>query len=183
MIREIAEMHVITERLLIRPYVSDDLLQAWELMQDAELFTYLHMEAMPLNEYQALFQWLIDSYHTPFGQGFKYSFAITLKESGELIGWCGVGVLDFNPSDKEIYYLIGRRHWGNGYASEAVQALTDYCFKVIQLPRIVAKVDPKNVASKKVIEKNGFTFEHILDGLIGEFSDCNGELYYSLTQR
>jgi [ribosomal protein S5]-alanine N-acetyltransferase len=180
MTEEIAEMQLSTDRLVIRPYVIGDVQEAWELMQDPELFTYLHMEAMSLDEYQELFQWLIDSYDTPYDEDFKYSFAVTLKESGDMVGWCGVGRLDLNPSDKEIYYLIGRRYWGNGYASEAVTALIDYCFNVIRLPRIVAKVDPKNVASKTILEKNGFTFEHILTGLTEEFSDCNGELYYSL---
>jgi len=180
MIREMADMQITTERLIIRPYAVNDVMEAWRLMQDRELFTYLPMDVMPLDDYKGLFHWLIESYNTPFEEDFKYSFAITLKDSGEMIGWCGVGVLDLHPSEKEIYYLIGRRYWGNGYASEAVTALINYCFGVIQLPRIVAKVHPNNVASKKIIEQNGFKFEHILTGLTDEFSDCNGELYYSL---
>jgi len=175
-------MRVETERLLIRPYTADDLLEAWELMQNKELFTYMHMDVMPLAEYKGLFQWLMDSYDTPFNEDFKFSFAITLRDTGKMIGWCGVGMLDFRPSDKEIYYLIGRDHWKNGYASEAVSALIDYCFSVIKLDRIVAKVDPKNSASKRIIEKNAFKLEHVLSGLTGDFSDCNGELYYSLAR-
>ena len=75
-------------------------------LQSKELFTYLHMDVMPLDEYNRLFQWLIASYGTPFDKDFKYSFGITLRETGKLIGWCGVGMLDLHPSDKEIYYFL-----------------------------------------------------------------------------
>lgn len=183
MIGEIARLHLTTDRLVIRPYTEGDLLEAHRLMQDEELFTYLHMDVMTLDEYKGLFQWLIWSYDTPFDQAFKYSFAITQRETGKMLGWCGVGALDFVPSEKEIYYLIGREYWGKGYASEAVTALIDYSFKIIQIPRIVAKVNPANVPSKRILERNGFKFEHVLTGLTGEFSDCNGELFYSLECR
>jgi ribosomal-protein-alanine N-acetyltransferase len=97
-----------------------------------------------------------------------------------MIGWSGVRGLEFHNADKEIYYLIGREYWNKGYASEAVSGLVDYCFHQMQLPRLVAKVDARNIASKKIIEKLGFQFDHVISGLPQEFSRCNGELYYRL---
>jgi ribosomal-protein-alanine N-acetyltransferase len=136
-----------TAHLIIRPYRPSDLEPSFQLMQNKELFTYLHMDVMSLEEYQGLFNWLISSYDTDIEADFKYSFAIILKESDKLIGWCGVGGLEFHQ---------------------------------MELPRLVAKVDARNMASKKIIEKLGFQFDHVISGLPEEFSDCNGELYYSL---
>jgi len=94
-------MRLETERLVIQPYTESDLIESFELMQNPELFTYLHMDVMTLEEYKGLFRWLIDSYNTPFDQPFKYSFAIRSKETGAFVGWCGIGFLDF-IADNEL---------------------------------------------------------------------------------
>jgi [ribosomal protein S5]-alanine N-acetyltransferase len=177
----LSEMQLETERLIIRPYMESDLIESFEIMQNPELFNYLHMSVMTLEEYKGLFQWLIESYSTPFDQPFKYSFAIRSKETGVFVGWCGVGILDFSPSDKELYYLIGRDYWGNDYASEAAMALTTYAFDVIGLDQLYAKADSRNAASLRIITKLGFKFECVLEDLTGDNEDCNGQLKYVLT--
>lgn len=59
----------------------------------------------------------------------------------------------------EVGYRLGRAHWGRGYATEAVIAVRDYSFNVLGLPRLVALVDPMNVASIRVAKKAGMHFE------------------------
>ncbi|MFF2092289.1 GNAT family N-acetyltransferase [Paenibacillus sp. NPDC058174] len=171
-------MRLETERLIIRPYIESDLMVSFQLMQDPELFTYMHMGVLSLEDYKGLFRWLLSSYDTPFDRPFKYSFAIIDKATGDFIGWCGVGVLDFSVPDNELYYLIGRPYWGNGYAAEAAAALTDYAFAEIGLNRLLAKADPRNVASLRVFDKLGFTFDRVLTGLTGDDEECNGEHLY-----
>ncbi|WP_199618106.1 GNAT family N-acetyltransferase [Paenibacillus alkalitolerans] len=168
-----------TERLYIRPYRINDLEKSFNLMQDKELFKFLHFDLMTYEEYQGLFHWLLKSYESK-GRNFKYSFAICLKNSEELIGWVGVGNLDLLDKEKEIYYLISRDYWGNGYAFEAAQKVVEYSFNTLGLNRLFAKVSPENISSKRIIEKLGFQFEYILDDLPEEHSECNGELLYSL---
>jgi ribosomal-protein-alanine N-acetyltransferase len=152
------------------------------LMQNPELFNYLHMGVLSLDEYKGLFNWLRDSYNTPFNKPFKYSFAVQSKKTGAFIGWCGVGVLDMIAPDKELYYLIGRDYWGNGYGTEAAAALTAYAFDVIGLESLYAKADPRNKGSLKIIEKLGFGFDRVLEGLEGEDEECNGEWMHVLTR-
>jgi ribosomal-protein-alanine N-acetyltransferase len=178
----LSTMRLETDRLIIRPYLESDLMESFELMQNPELFTYMHMGVLSLDEYKELFKWLIDSYNTSFKMPFKYSFAIRKKATGVFIGWCGVGELDFSAPDKELYYLIGRDHWGNGYATEAAAALTAYSFDVIGLDRLYAKADSKNVASLRIFEKLGFVFDRVLEGVTGDYKDCNGELMHVLTK-
>ncbi|WP_238327969.1 GNAT family N-acetyltransferase [Paenibacillus gorillae] len=171
-------MRLETERLIIRPYVERDLMASFQLMQDPELFTYMHMGVLSFEDYKGLFHWLLSSYETPFDQPFKYSFAIIDKVTGDFIGWCGVGVMDFSVPDNELYYLIGRQYWGNGYATEAAAALTAYAFEEMGLGRLIAKADSRNVASLRVFEKLGFTFDRVLTGLSGDDEECNGEHLY-----
>jgi len=179
----IKELYIQTHRLIIRSYKESDLLEAFELMQDEELFQFLPMEVMPFEEYKQLFSWLINCYETSHREEcFKYSFVITDKETGNHIGWCGVGCLDFNHHDKEVFYLIGKSHWGKGYATEAVQGLINYCFNNLELSKLIAVVKPNNIASKNVLEKLGFNYEYIVSDLPEEFGFYNGELFYSISK-
>lgn len=178
----VKNMRIETNRLIIRPYKQEDLMECFQLMQDKELFKYLDMEVMTLDKYKELFTWIIRCYNVSFDKDFKYSFNVSLKESGTHIGWCGIGGLCFNHGIKSIYYLIGKDYWGNGYASEASKALLDYGFNVMNLEEIVAIVQPENIASKRVIEKMGMKYQYTLNGLPTEFDWNNGELLYSLTQ-
>lgn len=175
-------MRLETERLIIRPYKESDLLESYELMQDAELLTYMHMDVLPMEPYEELFQWLLASYGDRFEGPFKYSFPIIAKSSGEMVGWCGIGELDFSRPDKELYYLIRRSDWGRGYAGEAAAALAAYGFDTIGLVRLHAKADPRNAASLRVLEKLGFSFSHILEGLDGDDGNCNGERMHVLSK-
>jgi ribosomal-protein-alanine N-acetyltransferase len=118
----------------------------------------------------------------PFSMPFKYSFAIRSKATGAFIGWCGVGILDFSAPDIELYYLIGRDYWGNGYATEAATELTAYSFDVIGLDRLYAKADKRNKSSLRIFEKLGFVFDREFEGLTGDYEDCNGELMHVLTK-
>lgn len=182
MIKALSEMYLETERLIIRSYTHSDLQESFELMQNPEVLTYMHMDVFSREEYQGVFDWLISSYNTPFDGDFKYSFGIREKNSGTFVGWCGVGTLDFSAPDKELYYLIGRQYWGRGFAAEAPAAMTAYAFGTIGLDRLYAKADPRNTASVKVLGKLGFTFEHVLEGLSGDFADCNGEKMFVLNR-
>lgn len=180
MMISVKNIRIETKRLIIRPYKEDDLMECFQLMQNKELFGHLDMDVMTLDEYKGLFSWLIDCYNVGFDEDFKYSFSITLKESGTHIGWCGIGGVCFNHSVKEIYYLIGRDYWGQGYAYEASKALLDYGFNKMNLEEIVALVKAENIASRKVIEKIGLKYKYTLTGLSEEFNWNNGELFYSL---
>ena len=52
----VKEMRIETDRLIIRPYKEDDLMECFQLMQDKNLFHYLDMNVMTLEEYKGLFK-------------------------------------------------------------------------------------------------------------------------------
>lgn len=179
---KINEMRIETERLVIRPYEKEEVDECFQLMQDKELFTYLDMEVMTYEEYQSLFYWLISCYETEMTQDFKYSFNITLKECGTHIGWCGLGGVEFDHDQKEVFYLIGKDYWGKGYAKEAASAMLDFGFNEMQLNEIIGLCKPDNLASRKVLEGIGLAYRCIMSGLPEEFDFYNGEPCFSLTR-
>ena len=73
----------------------------------------------------------------------------------------GLGLLLPVPEGDEIEvgYRLARRSWGRGIATEAAAALIDHAFRHLALPRLVAVVYPENRASRRVLDKLGFTHD------------------------
>ncbi len=85
-------------------------------------------------------------------------WAVELKENSEFIGWCGLKFL----ADEQVYdlgYRFLEDHWGNGYATEAAQAVLDYGRQHLAGARIIGKAMVDNSASIRVLEKIGMRFE------------------------
>jgi len=59
----------------------------------------------------------------------------------------------------EIAYALTRGAWGRGYASEMTRALVEHALKLLELPSLVGVVMVEHLASRRVLEKAGFTFE------------------------
>jgi RimJ/RimL family protein N-acetyltransferase len=59
----------------------------------------------------------------------------------------------------ELAYLLGKEHWGQGLATEAARAIVDLGFRTLRPPRLICLFDPGNVASRRVAERVGFTFD------------------------
>jgi RimJ/RimL family protein N-acetyltransferase len=85
--------------------------------------------------------------------GTETVFLITLR-SGAVIGACGFTQIDRHPP--EIGYWLGVKHWGKGYATEAVRALIDHIFTDLGDEAIQAAARVTNPASRRVLEKCGF---------------------------
>jgi hypothetical protein len=95
-------------------------------------------------------------------------WAVVEKRSQQVLGYCGLTHFpDINGQpETEIGYRLARRHWGHGFATEAARAVRDYSFDTLKLPRLIALIDPQNVASIRVAEKIGLVYEEdvMLDG-------------------
>lgn len=89
----------------------------------------------------------------------KTLFAIRLKETKKLIGI--ILYFDYENEKCEIGYGIGSTYWNKGYVTEAVKAFIDYCFKKLDVKKVYASFFSGNIASKRVMEKNGMVFDHL----------------------
>ena len=87
---------------------------------------------------------------------------VELISTGIVIGRCTI--FNFNRQSRraEVGYILGRAHWGKGLMAEALRSLLGYAFESLELNRIEADIDPRNVASARLLEKLGFKREGYL---------------------
>ncbi len=77
-----------------------------------------------------------------------------------IVGHCGV--LDKEVDGRvefELVYVLARRFWGKGYATEAALALKAWAFETRGLTRLIALIDPENAASENVAARVGMKWE------------------------
>ena len=86
------------------------------------------------------------------------ALAICNRRSNELLGAISLDI-DAMHRHGEIGYWIGARYWGNGYATEATQAILEYAFTDLRLHRVQARHFIRNPASGRVLQKVGMKLE------------------------
>ena len=97
-------------------------------------------------------------------------WATILKETNTFIGRCGLLPWNIDGQDEvEVAYMISKPYWGKGLGTEAAQAILDYGFTKLDLPRLVCLIDEEHIASIKVAEKIGMHFEKEGRDEIGPF--------------
>ena len=83
-------------------------------------------------------------------------WAVIVEADGSFAGDCGLTLQDVGGrTEVEVGYHIDRALWGQGLATEAAAACRDHAFEVVGVERLVAIVDARNVASRRVAEKIG----------------------------
>jgi len=131
-----------TERLAIRPFRNDEREAIAAIWLDPA-----NERGQPGQSDEQIRQWALG---VPWG--------VWERATGELVGDCSLFFAE-EHGDWELAYGLRRDRWGRGYATEAAQACVRYGFDELGLERIVADVDPANVASVRVLEKCGFVAE------------------------
>lgn len=85
-------------------------------------------------------------------------WAVALRETGEMIGQCGLTRQHILDEDViEVGYLFNRAHWHRGYAVEAATACRDHAFEILGIERVYAQVRDTNLASMNVAIRLGMT--------------------------
>ena len=86
-------------------------------------------------------------------------WALAAQEDNHLIGWCGLGYLD-ESDETEVKYLLRRSAWGRGIATEAASRSIEYGYMQTDLDTIIGLTHLENIASQRVLEKIGLTFQN-----------------------
>ena len=140
-----------TQRLRLRYITKDDTERIFECWaSDPEVAKYVTWNAhTKISQTEEYVSYIIKEYNKPD----CYRWGIEIKATGELIGM--IDVVGFHYGAPVIGYCSGRAYWGNGYMSEALEAvikeLLDNGFDTL----VIEAVDD-NIASNKVILNNGF---------------------------
>jgi len=153
--RIIDVMTLETPRLILTTWESSDWVSFRPIATDPEVMRYITGGApWPDERIQLFVEGQINLYRE---RGVCRWKAID-KETGDLAGFCGVGQWR-TGLDLEIGWWLAPRFWGRGLASEAaIVALRD-AFERVGLERVVSIAKPENLASRRIMEKIGMTFE------------------------
>ena len=146
-------VHLETHRLRLREMTEDDLPQLRTILQD-ELTMSAYEGAFDEAMTRGWLQRMITGYHAD-GVGL---WAVELRETGDMIGQCGLTRQHIFDADViEVGYLFNRAHWHHGYATEAAAASVEYAFEQLGVERVWAQVRDTNIASKNVAIRLGMT--------------------------
>ncbi|WP_313354379.1 GNAT family N-acetyltransferase [Microbacterium sp.] len=146
-------MILTTPRLDLRELTDDDLPALRAILQDPETMT-AYEGAFDEDMVQA---WLARQKNRYRDDGFGL-WAVILRETGEMIGQCGLTRQPILGEDViEVGYLFTRSHWHRGYAIEAATGCRDHAFTVLGTDRVWAQVRDTNIASMNVAIRLGMT--------------------------
>jgi RimJ/RimL family protein N-acetyltransferase len=126
-----------------------------EIMRDDEVM-YAYEGAFSDAEVQNWLDRQIKNYKE-YGYGL---WAVLLKdgEADEMIGQCGLTWQNYNSRQVlEIGYLFQKKHWHNGYATEAAIACRDYAFEKLSASEVFSIIRDTNIASQNVAKRVGMT--------------------------
>ena len=131
-----------------------DLEALFAVFSDAETLRYWSHEPFATREQAAEYLAGVDR-----ADGARFQWAIAEAKTDALVG--RVALYGWNREHRraEIGFILGREHWGKGYAQEAVRAVIGFAFGAMGLHRIEADVDPENTASLALLARLGFREE------------------------
>ena len=102
-------------------------------------------------------------------------FKITNEQTGKFIGVAKIELKDKTSTEAELGYLILPEFWGKGIAGKVAKGLIELAREDKQLHILYGIIDPENIPSRKILEKNGFIFKEFkdFDGLPGELLELD----------
>ena len=142
-----------TSRLILRTWALEDAPKLFEICSDAEVMKYLGT-GKPYETIEQADDFLHWAVKYQKENGFC-RLAVLKKETDEIVGSCGFA-RPHGTEEIELGYLLARKVWGEGLATEAATACLKYGFEELKFKEVIAMTDLENVASQKVLEKIGF---------------------------
>ena len=169
-----------TKRFMLRRLSVDDVNEVYSLRSNPETMKYIPRPLLKNND-EALGHINMINEKIDANQGINW--AICYKDNPKFIGLLGIFKIYEENFRAEIGYMILPDYHNQGIVTEALEAIIKYGFDVMNLHSLEAIIDPQNIASEKVLLKNGFIKEaHLIENEFaeGKFWDT---VIYSLLKR
>ena len=148
-----------TNRLILREMADDDFDALKKVISDPENMKYY---PKPYDD-DGVWRWInwCKSSYQKYGFGL---WSVILKETGEMIGDCGISMQFINDEWRpEIGYHLRKDYHRQGIGKEMTQAVKDYFFTHFDYDEVYSYMNKDNIASVKTAEANGMTFRNMLD--------------------
>ena len=171
-----------TERLLLRPFTAGDLDALLAIQSRDDVTRYLYWDPRTAAEVREVLDRKVRS-TAIVAEGDNLSLAAVLRESGQLIGDCSLRWLSAEHRQAEIGFIFHPDHHGQGYATEAAAALLALAFDGLRVHRVIGRLEARNTASARVLERLGMRKEaHLVENehVKGEWQS---EIVYAQLER
>ena len=146
-------MEIETKRLHLRDFKFNDWPQVLAYQSDPRYQQFYPFTGRSPNEAQEFVQMFLEQQQEQPRR--KFQLAVTLKKSSTLIGSCGIRLDQVGAHQADLGYELSPTQWGNGYATEAAQAMLHFGFTTLQLHRIWSWCIAENRVSARVLERLG----------------------------
>ncbi len=153
----------------LRPFADTDVDALFALQSDPNVLRYWDSPPWTDRERARVF---LESCQKMAEEGSGARLAIDLTSDETFIGWCSLTRWNKDFRTAALGYCFNESAWGHGYATEAARAVLEWAFAALDLNRVQAETDTRNVASARVLEKVGFHRE----GTLREDCIVNGEV-------
>ena len=150
-----------TERLVLRPFVMDDLAAVFERTRDPEVMRFRNCGVMSEEATREGLKVTVEGAEDRLPLGMR---AVVVKATNRNVGFVSLARLARVEGEPvEVSYDIVRECWGRGYATEAAGRFVAHAFEELGLGEVVAAIHPSNGASARVAEKLGFAVRERID--------------------
>jgi [ribosomal protein S5]-alanine N-acetyltransferase len=158
-----------TARLRLRPFDDADANDLFALHTNASVLRY--WDSPPWTERGRSDQFITACRQLAL-EGTGTRLAVDRRCDHAFIGWCSLTRWNPDYRSASLGYCFDDAAWGHGYATEAARVLLGWAFDTLDLNRVQAETDTRNVASGRVLDKLGF----VREGTLREDCIVNGEV-------
>ena len=153
------DMRIETERLVLREWQFSDV-EKLIMLAGQEHIEYWMPDWREYDKHASGWIKMVLSHYEINNPLEKFiSWAVTLKEGGKLIGQVGIGCFnELGEKEIGIGYWMDIGHTGQGYMTEAINAVAQIAFKTYGYTHVIATIQPNNLPSRRVVEKAGFRY-------------------------
>lgn len=144
-----------TPRLKIRAFRPEDFESFYTAINEPKIATSMGALSYPYPKEEAI-KWF-ESHEEMEVSGRSLVMAITFEE--KVIGAVSLVGISYQHSRCAVTYWISTPYWGNGYCTEALEAVIQFAANELSIHRIFAQCFERNYSSRRVLEKAGMTFD------------------------
>lgn len=169
-----------TERLILRRYKETDIDAIYDIITDKRLSTYIkYPELTKEQELECIKEWIVEADYSKYER-----WVIERKEDGAIVGNIDVNTVVKKHNYCNVGYTIRYDYWGNGYAAEALEAVSNHLLEESGYYLVECSCNELNKQSFRVMEKAGFKKDgYIANRRLNKDGTYSGVEYYSKSKK
>jgi RimJ/RimL family protein N-acetyltransferase len=149
---------IATERLVLRPFTPDDFDALYAYRSRPDVTRWLPWDAQNEDEVRVALAKKLTSVAIT-DEGDVLALAITRRDTGAVVGDVILEYASAEHRSGEIGYIMHPDHQGLGFTTEACRVMLRIAFEDLRLHRVIGRIEPRNLASARVLEKLGMRRE------------------------